>query len=244
MADVLIAETSAGDERLDGRLGRSATPTPPAPPLGDGPLRRYAHDIRDGLETGSPMRSTRIALGVAGVLLAAGVVAATTTTSVSAMKAGEDAARGPEQIAHHDAAGGEPTISPEEAVAERVANFPALQPYDTTEPLVPVSELVGSLRAGSDDGAENIPVFAAALAYGDLHRIAPRLGSDLQIAADRPVWVLTVHDTVQNYGALPGTVAKTWDVYTVVVDGPSGDMIESGTGLDIEALGVEGAYVD
>ncbi|TCL86079.1 MULTISPECIES: hypothetical protein [unclassified Rathayibacter] len=188
------------------------------------------------------MRSTRIALGVAGVLLAAGVVA-TTTTSVSAMKAGEDAARGPEQIAHHDAAGGEHTISPEEAVAERVADFPALQPYDTTEPLVPVSELVGSLRAGND-GAEKIPVFAAALAYGDLRRIAPGLGSDLQIAADRPVWVLTVHDTVQNYGALPGTVAKTWDVYTVVVDGPSSDMIESGTGLDIEALGVEGAYVD
>ncbi|MCJ1705795.1 hypothetical protein [Rathayibacter sp. VKM Ac-2926] len=190
------------------------------------------------------MRSTRIALGIAGVLLAAGVVAATTTTSVSAMKAGEDAARGPEQIAHHDAAGGEPTISPEEALAERVADFPALQPYDTTEPLVPVSELVGSLRAGSDDGAEKIPVFAAALAYGDLRRIAPGLGSDLQIAADRPVWVLTVHDTVQNYGAISGTVAKTWDVYTVVVDGPSGDMIESGTGLDIEALGVEGAYVD
>ncbi|QHF22797.1 hypothetical protein GTU73_01430 [Rathayibacter sp. VKM Ac-2804] len=196
------------------------------------------------------MRSTHVALGVAGVLLAAGVVAATTTattttaTSVSAAKAGEDAVLGIEQIAHHDAAGGEPTISPEEALAERVANFPALQPYDTTEPLVPVSELVGSLRAGSDDGAEKIPVFAAALAYGDLQRISPRLGSDVQIAADRPVWVLTAHDTVQNYGAISGTVAKTWDVYTVVVDGPSGDMIESGTGLDIEALGVEGAYVD
>jgi len=197
------------------------------------------------------MRRTRVVLGFAGVLLVGTVVAATTTTSASAAKAGEHAERGLEQIAHHDAEGSEPTISPEEAFAERVAGFPALKPYDTSEPLVPVSDLVGSLRAGSGDGdggagggAEKIPVFAVAMSYGDLRTISPRLGTDLQIAAGRPVWVLTVHDTVQNYGALPGTVAKTWDVYTVVVDGPSGDMIESGTGLDIETLGVAGEYVD
>ena len=222
-------------------------------PLGVGLLRRYAHDIVDGPGTGQWMRRTRIALGIAGLLLAAGVVATTTTMSATAAKAGEHAERGLEQIAHHDAEGSEPTTSPEEAFADRAAGFPALQPYDTSEPLVPVADLVGSLRAGSGDGsgdggagggAEKIPVFAVALSYGDLRTISPRLGTDLQIAADRPVWVLTVHDTVQNYGALPGTVARTWDVYTVVVDGPSGDMIESGTGLDIETLGVAGEYVD
>ncbi|ROQ59066.1 hypothetical protein EDF36_2525 [Rathayibacter sp. PhB152] len=188
------------------------------------------------------MRVARITLGIVGVVLAAAAVS--TTMGVSAAQAGGDGPSTPVETAHIESADAQLAISPEEASAERVENFPVLQPYDASQPLVPVSELVGSARAVVDVGAEKSPVYAALLSYGDLRVALPSLASDLQISADRPVYLLTVHHTMQNWGALPGTAAKTWDVYTLVCDGPTGDMIASGTGTDIEALGIEGEYVE
>ncbi|MCJ1674558.1 hypothetical protein MT355_14960 [Rathayibacter sp. VKM Ac-2929] len=194
------------------------------------------------LGDGVLMRVTRITLGIAGAVLAAAAVA--TTMGVSAAQDGGDGPSTPEQTARTEPATAEPAVSREEASAERVENFPALQPYDGSQPLVPVAELVGSARAVVDVGAEKSPVYAALLSYGDLRVALPSLASDVQISADRPVYVLTVHHTIQNWGALSGTVAKTWDVYTLVCDGPTGDTIASGTGTDIEALGIEGEYVE
>lgn len=188
------------------------------------------------------MRIKRITLGIAGATLAAAAVA--TAMSLSAAQAGGDVASGPKQSTYFKPEISEPTASPEKASVERVQNFPALQPYDTSKPIIPVAELVDSERAIFDDGSEKTPVYAAVMSYGDLRNISPGLASDSDISTDRPVWVLTVHHTIQNYGALEGTVTKTWDVYTVVFDGPTGDGIASGTGLDIEALGIEGEYVE
>ncbi|KQQ05369.1 MULTISPECIES: hypothetical protein [unclassified Rathayibacter] len=162
-------------------------------------------------------------------------------TGVPSAQAGGDVASDPEPTTHSEPEA--PTIPTEDAYAERVKNFPALQPYDTAEPLVPVSTLLTSARGLSTYPTPDAPVFAASLAYGDLQKFSPGLGGDTQIAGDRPMWVLTVHSPVENYGALAGSPAKVWDVYTVVFDGPTGDGIAFGTGEDIEKLGIPGEYV-
>lgn len=172
----------------------------------------------------------------ASVLLAA--------LGVSTAQAGRDVTSNPEQTAFYEPDDSKPTISPDEASAERVKNFPALQPYDVSQPLVPVSDLLPSARAVSTDGARESPVFAAALSYGELKKFSPGLGADVQIAEDRPVWVVTVHGPIENSGTLYGTKSTVWDVYTVVYDGPSGDGIAYGTGEDAEKLGITGEYIE
>ncbi|MCJ1688614.1 hypothetical protein [Rathayibacter sp. VKM Ac-2927] len=132
------------------------------------------------------------------------------------------------------------------ADADRVENLPALQPYDASEPLVPVESLLARASAANGldgDGVEaDAPVYAASLAYGDVTKYSPRLGEDARIAADRPMWVLSVHGRMQNYGSLPGASPVVWDVYTAVFDGPTGAFMASGPG-DIEELGIPGTYI-
>ncbi|NQX26038.1 hypothetical protein HQQ81_01555 [Microbacteriaceae bacterium VKM Ac-2854] len=184
-------------------------------------------------------------------VIGAGVVVVVAAIAVSggvlSAQAGRDVTSNPEQTAYYEPEDSQPTISPDEALAERAKNFPALQLYDTSAPLVDVGPLAVAARAMStldgDGTRSDAPVFAASVAYGDLAKYSPGLGADTQIAVDRPVWVLTVHSPLTTSGTLHGSPERTWDVYTVVYDGPTGDGIGYGTGVDIEEIGIPGEYV-
>lgn len=140
------------------------------------------------------------------------------------------------------------------------SNVPAEGPLDAptataapAEPLIDVQQLTNKaldqangagvlLSTLTAEEKKAYPIYAVRTTYGQLSSDAPGLGGDARISSDAPMWALSVHAPVAN-DAPYGFPAKTWDVYTVVYDAITGEVVVFSTGIDLEALGVTGDLI-
>lgn len=144
--------------------------------------------------------------------------------------------------------------TPSTAGAQNASTSPAPSAA-TQSSMVPVEQLTNSalnLSNGTHDTAplselstaekKNYPIYAVQATYAQLATYEAGLAEDSRIAPNEPMWALTVHAPIEN-DAPADVESKTWDVYTVVYDGLSGEMVSSSTGINLEKLGAPGAFV-
>lgn len=133
------------------------------------------------------------------------------------------------------------TPAPSSDVAAVQAGSQPIPTIASDVPMMGLDEVTSMLR---EQEATPYPVYAVRASYAQLTSYSPAFDRDTRIAPDAPMWALTFHETfVSGAGALSGTRSKTWDVYTVVQDGVTGDFVTSGMGVDLEALGVPGDLI-
>ncbi|NQX27015.1 hypothetical protein HQQ81_06575 [Microbacteriaceae bacterium VKM Ac-2854] len=134
---------------------------------------------------------------------------------------------------------------------ERIANFPPAQPIDPDAVWATELQVIRTARLFaqspismedhlSDSDRAKLPASAVLVRYEEFAHVFLEGGSDPSISPDRPVWVVVVHGTIRDDSALVGTPIEdiTHDVYTVVYDAPTGDLILYSSGGDAFAAGL------
>ncbi len=131
-----------------------------------------------------------------------------------------------------------------------MANFPPAQPIAPDAEWATEAQVLAAARAGAQDPdvpglllgreeQEALPAEAVLTTY-QATLDAGLGGADPFIDGDRPVWVVVVHGTRWIDSAPVGTSVEETrrDVFTVVFDAPTGDVIVIGTGADAWARGL------
>ena len=135
-----------------------------------------------------------------------------------------------------------PTESPPGTPAA-ASEGPMIDVQQLTDPALDLANGVGiRLSTLSAEEKKQYPIYAVRATYAELSSRAPGLGGDARIPPEATMWALSVHAPVEN-DAPAGFPIRRWDVYTVVYDGRTGEVVVSSTGVDLEALGMRGDVI-
>ncbi|NQX28341.1 hypothetical protein HQQ81_13425 [Microbacteriaceae bacterium VKM Ac-2854] len=150
-----------------------------------------------------------------------------------------------------------PVSGSAEETRELRREFGPLTPLKDRSDWVTEDQVVQAMRgvASTTDGSplsdaarSTIPVQALLTTYGRVTGAVPELGGDPDIASDRPVWVATAHAFLPDAGHSKseeegwngeGPVTERAQVYSMLFDASSGDVITIGNGADVFAMGMD-----
>jgi hypothetical protein len=136
-----------------------------------------------------------------------------------------------------------PTEAPPCPSTADAAYGPMIDVQQLTNPALDLADGAGSrLSTVSAEEKKQYPIYAVRATSAELSSCAPGLGGDTRVSPEAPMWALSVHAPVVN-DAPYGFPAEKWDVYTVVYDGDTEEVIVSSTGVDLQALGMRGEVI-
>ncbi|ROS29947.1 hypothetical protein EDF22_1701 [Rathayibacter sp. PhB127] len=267
----VIAAQGSGDWLLDHPVGLRIIDIDGRSKLSvDGPCNTLTYDLRyAGLQTsvrvvtGGPATTSVGCLDAAGEreqwlmdVLGAGDVSLTQTTTTMRIRSGpvtiDATAKTTPTSTEIQAAPASPrdprpsslpTEAPPCPSTADAAYGPMIDVQQLTNPALDLADGAGSrLSTLSAEEKKQYPIYAVRATSAELSSCAPGLGGDTRISPEARMWALSVHAPVVN-DAPYGFVAKKWDVYTVVYDGETGEVIVSSTGVDLQALGMRGDVI-